>query len=132
MFEELPVENVGDGEGTFIAGKPNPHLNLVQANECIIARAYLVRAFLDLNNADQQAWLEAQDIRRVTILGTQLVHQMDSFAGIIAFAGALVDPFEIDEFLRVAHEFILKAMEGNEAEFIASVQAFSDENQFEG
>lgn len=77
-MDNLPVENVGDGEGTFIAGVPNKHLNINDSLTCAVARAYLVKAYSELTPVDRTAWSEAQDRQKLGFVSWQVKQDLDS------------------------------------------------------
>jgi hypothetical protein len=80
---ELPVENVGAGDGTVIMGHSNPHLSVRKAMGCPIARSYFVKAFDELSDADKEGFITSTDLRDFAILTAMVV---DDFSGITMFA----------------------------------------------
>jgi hypothetical protein len=102
-MNELPVVNVGDGDGTVIAGTPNKYLNLHEAPTCPIARAYLVREFNKLSTADQQAWMAEQDTMRLAFVTGMVALDTSTFIGIMAYTQIQADE---EPFLAAVYEYV--------------------------
>jgi hypothetical protein len=84
---ELPVENVGDGEGTVIMGYSNPHLSVRKAMGCPIARCYFVKAFDALSATDKEGFIAATHLYDFAILTAFVVNDLQGLA-LLAYAKA--------------------------------------------
>ena len=77
---ELPVENVGAGEGTVIMGQTNPHLSVRKAMGCPIARSYFVKAFEALSDTDKEGFIASTDLKDFAILTALVVGDISGMA----------------------------------------------------
>ena len=104
-------------EQEFETGTPNPHLSLPSANGCKVARAFWVKAFVNLDPLDQFEYLQAQDNARLTLLAIQLMHQGSGLPGIFAFAMAEVMPDDVEYAVEAIGVYIqdIVAMDADEA-----------------
>ena len=107
MNDSLPVEQLADGEGIVIAGKPSQYLNLIEALECTVARAYLIQTVMNLDYDDQVAYFDAQDAWLLGAVGSKIVLDMDSPFGIITYMQVIDSPETVYNFLEALEPYII-------------------------
>ena len=103
---ELPVENVGDGEGTVVAGQVNEYLGLKHAVTCPVAMVYLIREFTKLDLGDQFGWLDAQEAGYLALSALLSSKIPQSLTGILAAIEAGVNPEDVDDYASAVNNFL--------------------------
>jgi hypothetical protein len=87
--EEIPTTVLDNGnEATVIAGAVNHHLSIRKAMGCYIARAYFVKAFTALSTEDQNAFIEANDLKDLAIITAFVVEDLGGFFTSLSYMSA--------------------------------------------
>lgn len=109
--EDLPVENVGDGEGTRIAGVYDKHLSLEEAMTCPVARAYLVAAFDKLSDEDGLHWMDGQDVDKLAWVSSWIMTDMGSY-NLLAYV-SVTEPEAVSRFIQSSSKVVYEKLPFN-------------------
>ena len=112
--DELPVENVGAGEGTVVAGKVNEYLGLKHGVTCPVALVYLIREFGKLDIGDQFGWLDEQDAGYLALSALLASKIPQSLTGILAAIEAGIAPEDVDNYASAVNNFLEVGVEMGE------------------